>query len=438
MSAPKHRVIPLLLRPLLLRPLTLRAAWVATAVGCLAALFVSLPGRIQHLAVVSDPDVRAGLARLRISPQAYMGYHIGFDTLTVAGYFLVALIIVLRRRGDAMAGFVALVLIAFGCALPSVVYALAASVPLWDAPPGPVQSVGWLLLLVFAYVFPDGRFVPRWTSLLALGAAAWTGGFFVFGDTLFSGRPLAIAAALAVWVGWFATGAAAQFYRYLFVESPMQRQQTKLVVLGFAGTLFGVLVAVAAHVAALAGVSAPADAALLRLASTAVFSLSALLLPIAIALAMLRYRLFDVDIVINRAIVYGTVTGLLALVYTGCVGLLNLALGIVVARAPSVAIVAATLATAALFQPLRGRVQARVDQRFDRGRYDARRTLEAFGAVARERVDLSDLAGDLVSVVDQTMRPSHVSLWLRPSGASPEPEGAGVAAVTAPDARAES
>jgi len=140
-------------------------------------------------------------------------------------------------------------------------------------------------------------------------------------------------------------------------------------------------------------------------------------IPIAIGFAVLKYRLYGIDVVINRALVYGSLTLMLALVYFGGVtatqGLFQTLTG--QQRLPQLAVVVSTLVIAALFNPLRRRIQGFIDRRFYRRKYDARKTLEAFSSKLREETDLDRLGGDLISVVRETMQPQHVSLWLRPS-----------------------
>jgi hypothetical protein len=144
-----------------------------------------------------------------------------------------------------------------------------------------------------------------------------------------------------------------------------------------------------------------------------------LALPVAVGVAMLRYRLYDIDVVINRTLVYGSLTLMLALVYFGGVTATQALLRTLTSQEqlPQLVVVASTLVIAALFNPLRRRIQSFIDRRFYRRKYDAAKTLEAFSAKLRNDTDLATLSDDLVGVVRETMQPAHVSLWLRPDTA---------------------
>lgn len=158
---------------------------------------------------------------------------------------------------------------------------------------------------------------------------------------------------------------------------------------------------------------------------TVVLSVAILAVPGAMGVAMLRYRLYDIDIVINRTLVYGSLTVFLASVYLGAVVGLQAALHVLTGQESTLAIVASTLAIAALFNPLRRRIQAFIDRRFYRRKYDAVKTLETFSAKLREETDLDALIDEVATVARKTMQPAHVSLWLRPDAASKKDEPPG-------------
>jgi hypothetical protein len=146
-------------------------------------------------------------------------------------------------------------------------------------------------------------------------------------------------------------------------------------------------------------------------------------MPIAMGIAILRYRLYEIDLLINRTLVYGLLTTTLVLLYFGSVTALQYLLSLLAGQGDTLAIVASTLAIAALFNPLRRRIQSFIDRRFYRRKYDARTTLELFGNRLRDETDLERIAENLAKVVDETMQPSHISVWLRSGVPSSEEQG---------------
>jgi hypothetical protein len=175
---------------------------------------------------------------------------------------------------------------------------------------------------------------------------------------------------------------------------------------------------VAAEVVLIPGLGTVTEQVAPWLGEVVIFPLTVSLIPIAIGVAVLKYRLYDIDRVINRTLVYGLLTILLGAVYLAGVFGLGQLLNPVRGES-ALAVAASTLAVAALFQPARRRVQAVVDRRFNRRRYDAARTVEGFSGRLRDEIDLDTLSVELLAVVEQTMQPTAVSLWLRPSALTP-------------------
>ena len=137
-------------------------------------------------------------------------------------------------------------------------------------------------------------------------------------------------------------------------------------------------------------------------------------IPVAVGIAVLRYRLYDIDVIVNRTLVYGSLTATLVALYFGGIVVLQRVFVLLTGQESTLVVVTSTLAIAALFNPLRRRMQGFVDRRFYRRKYDASKTLEAFSVKLRDETNLEALSEDLVGVVRETMQPAHVSLWLRP------------------------
>jgi hypothetical protein len=257
-------------------------------------------------------------------------------------------------------------------------------------------------------VFPDGRFVPRWTRWL-WAISVISSGVQVFWPS----APFQLLLGTVSFAVLAVSVVAVQIYRYVRVSTPVERQQTKWVVIGFTVALPGALLATEltrSFPGPFSGVPQ------LYWIVFGVLYLSPLLIPLSFGLAILRYRLWDVDVLINKALVYGLLTGLLGALYAGLIiGLESLAGAVTGTTGQQpVALVISTLAIAALFQPVRKRIQNLIDRRFYRKKYDAEKTLAVFSATLRNEVDLEQIREQLLAVVQETMQLAHVSLWLRP------------------------
>jgi hypothetical protein len=275
------------------------------------------------------------------------------------------------------------------------------------------SGVMWPALFLFFFLFPDGRFVPRWTRLffpLWVLFYLWYGvsdlilklGFNTFGTFGIFFILLSVGAALI-----------SQVFRYLRVSGPVERQQTKWFLLAMALVLVWAGLTNFLLDPFLRTPGLPLTRALLLdLAWEPAGLLAMASLPIAMAVALFRYHLWDIDLIIRRTLVYSVVTGLLALVYFGSIILLQGMFSGLGARESPAAIVLSTLAIAALFNPLRRRVQAVVDRRFYRRKYDAEQVLAAFSARVRDEVELDRLSAELISAIEETVQPERVNLWM--------------------------
>jgi hypothetical protein len=278
---------------------------------------------------------------------------------------------------------------------------------------------GTVGLYTFYLLFPTGRFVPRWTRWAAVLFAAHDAFFYLFPKSIFNTArsfPLLDFAILTTFAG-IAIGS--QLYRYRYVSSLAERQKTKWVVFGMVLAGLGAI----AFELSIPGSPLRYFGPLYALAIQAGLFGSLLLIPLSIGVAIVHDRLWDIDIVIRRTLVYGILTASLALVYYGCVAVAQAVFHALTGQVdqPQLAIVASTLVIAALFNPLRQRIKSFIDKRFYRRKYDARKTLEAFSATLSHETNLDALRDDLITVVRTTMQPTHVSLWLRPeTGANGE------------------
>jgi hypothetical protein len=357
------------------------------------------------------PDLVRQLQALGLSRSAFAAYVVALDVVFAAVNWAVAAVLVWRRSRERMALLSALTLLTLGGAtftgLPSV---LVGAHPSWELVVAQCLAVLGTCIVVLFYLFPDGRLVPRWSPLLAAPWILVQGGRYFFPDSPFNYLTWPIALYWLLFFGGITPALAAQIYRYRRVSGPLQRQQTKVVVFGVAVAGGGYLGVFLSQVVLMPFLMRNVLANLAF--ATAMYAVL-LLLPLSIGLAILRYRLWDVDLLINKVLVYGTLTATLGAIYIGSVvGLIALLRGFTGERS-TVAIVIATLVAAALFQPLRRRIQSDIDRRFYRRKYDAAQALAAFSARLRDEVDLDAVTADLVAVVDDTVQPAHVALWLR-------------------------
>jgi hypothetical protein len=398
-----------------------RVAWVAVAITALAIVVFSVPSSFEHYSGVCtaasevcseqeavDQPTPEGVRALQdagLSVRTYALLNVVLDKVFQLVWFAVGALIFWRRSDDLMALLVSAFLVSFGPVAVDTTNAeaLISSQPAWRLPVLGVNIVGNVCAVLFFLLFPSGRFAPRWMRWLAVAFCVYqVAGILV--PELYS---------LWVFLGIVVSLVWSQTYSYRRFSTPAQRRQTKWVVLGTTLAVAGTFPFQLPVDLSLVDGDTPLALLLLRTG----FAFSFLLVPLSISVAVLRSHLFDIDVLINRTLVYGSLTAMLIGLYFGGIVVLQRLFVALTGEKSTRAVVASTLVIAALFNPLRRRIQSFIDRGFYRRKYDARKTLESFSAKLRNETDLDALSDDLVGVVRKTMQPEHITLWLRPDTA---------------------
>jgi hypothetical protein len=395
-----------------------RVGWLVVALLSIVLFSASIPAHYDWLINFANPDlepatVRANLDKVGISVDFYATYLLSIRAASVVVWVAVAVIIFWRRSDNSMALFTSLTLLTFAVfflsAGPTV---LAKQHPALWLPVNLLTIFSSMSFALFLYLFPNGRFEPRWTRWVLVIWATHEVAYYFFPDSILNTERFFPPLDFAIISTFLCVGIGSQLYRYRRVSGPIQRQQTKWVVFGTVSSLLG-LIGVELLLNGSKTLAQFGSPYLSFALYTGTYGFM-LLIPLSIGVAILRNRLWDIDVIINRTLVYGTLIAILGLLYYLGVVLLQALLSDVTDQGSQLAATASTLAVVALFMPLRRRIRKFIDKRFFRTKYDARKTLEAFGARVREEGDLQKLSGALVEVVDETMKPAYVSLWLRP------------------------
>ncbi|WP_423223200.1 hypothetical protein [Candidatus Amarolinea aalborgensis] len=361
----------------------------------------------------ATPTGVAQLAARGLSLDAYALLRLGILVVYALIPLTLGLLIFARKRSEPIALLVSFFLITFGT-IGNAQSVLAAAYPAFALPAKIIGLLATVSLPLFFGLFPNGRMIPRlyWLAVAYFGVA------FFLQDTLgliSIGSPLG---SFLAWTGWplvLLGGVAAQIYRYRRVSNSVEQRQTRWVLFGM-GAMAILMVVLLAYIAITGDptLGTTADRDLLRRSVFLIVgNLMFQVIFLSMGLAILRSNLFDIDVIIRKTLVYTVVTALLALIYFGGVILLQRLVGSLtgVAQSP-LAVVVSTLAIAALFTPLRRRIQDVIDRRFYRKKYDATQVLAQFAVTARDETDLDALTGELARVVQETLQPEGVSVWL--------------------------
>ncbi len=415
-------------------------AWIVLALALLVIFVVNLPAFFQYSRTVCTlPD--AGncpteqltpayvqvLGQLHLSVSAAEGLLAALCVAVSVLFWLLGLLIFWRKSQEWIGLLVSLLLVLFGSS-GFLGFNLPAQTPPLFQLLAQVIGLGlmWPAMLVFFFIFPTGRFTPRWT---------WAAFVPFFAVTMLSSLP--VTTPLVPAIALILTSLlpiVVQVYRYVRVYDAVQRQQTKWFVFGL--SIIFLLVIIQGILQGLAPGSSAAHAGY-QLFNGPFWLLLWTIVLLSVSIPILRYRLWDIDVIINRTLVYGSLTVLVVALYVGLILVLQALVRAVTGSFSEqpVVIVGSTLVIAALFHPLRRRLQAIIDRRFYRRKYDAAKITAAFTSTLRNKADLDQLREQLLAVVQETMQPSHVSLWVRQPGrpdtpslqiSKPPPEEAGV------------
>ena len=402
-----------------------RGGWIVYAIGLLVHFVIGVPAYYQSLfvpCILSELGLCSmgqltsknfeTLQHMHFTVQTYAIAVTAVATATSILFWVVGILIFWLKGQDWMGLFVSFLLIVYGSVGVNDTFLYIGKAPT------ALQALGLLIVILqwpalgaFLLTFPTGRFMPRWSWVIIL---LWLGqvGLFLLGIA-YAPPLLFVGEQLLVWGSTIGI----QVYRYMQVYDEVQRQQTKWFVFSFviALSMGAIFTALPGIFPALAAPDSWYPIFTVGILPILVF----IPIPLGIGTAILRYRLWDIDRVINRTLIYTLLTSILALIYFGLIFALQSLVRVLtgtMAQQPLV-IVASTLVIAALFHPLRRRIQAMIDRRFYRRKYDAAKIVAAFSTTLRQEVDLDQLKEQLLGVVEETMQPTQVSLWLRP----PEP-----------------
>ena len=394
-----------------------RILWLTMVSLALILFVISIPSYFAYLhglssQPVSDAGVQLSLKDLQtlqaagLSIDFYAWYNVILNILFVLGFVLVGLLIFWRKSNDRVALLASFTLVMFS--VNDMIVMLQTLPSSWGFIVQIINFLGSVSIYLFFYLFPSGHFDRSWIGWLTASML-----LFEIADVFFysPSSPSFLAWLYgALFLIFTAAIPVVQIYRYRRVSTAVEREQTKWVVFGGGVGLIGVLVGILVVFVLLNQVL---HAGMLPfMLGYTIVDIFLLFIPLFIAIAILRSRLWDIDILINRALVYGTLSISLVLLYAASIiGLQFLLSGFTAGN--NLAIVASTLVIAALFQPLRRRIQQSIDRRFYRRKYNATRIVAAFGATLRNEVDLTQLREHLLDVVQETMQPAHISLWLR-------------------------
>ena len=348
------------------------------------------------------------LAQLGLSFTVWAQFTLVTSTINALVFWFIGFLIFFRKGMDWFGLYLGVMLVLFGAVSGNTSSVFSGMHPEFNWIFIPMGAAGWWGLFLLLFLFPNGRFVPRWTRWIAWILLVIYGLNVLVLEIGGSVQPTLVLAILAT----LGIGIGSQVYRYRKVSNPFERQQTKWVMAAMVVVAVVLIISmVPAFLPDLLAPGSPGNRVALILSNLPNFFSA--FLPLSMAFAILRYRLWDIDLIIRRTLQYGLLSVLLGLLYFGMVTLLQTAfVGFSQQQSPLV-LVLSTLAIAALFNPLRRRIQQVIDRRFYRQKYNAERILTEFSASAQNEVDGEILNRHLLDTVAKTIQPESLGLWMR-------------------------
>jgi signal transduction histidine kinase len=390
-----------------------RAVWVALVLLTLAFFIAGLPALYYEFRTLSIFDVglrdevRANLAQLRLSTDFYAGYYVALSVVLAAACFTVATVIFRRGFDEPIALLVALALVLQGSTFSGGIEVLGDLHPILWWLSTFLVSLNLAFVFLFFFVFPNGRFVPRWTRWLAILLIVWAVSVGFFPEAPFGLETWLYTPAM---LGWLLTGVSAQIYRYWYVSNPIERQQAKWVVFGFAIAVAGFLGVKASITVVFPNFQ---SGSLIDLFVAAAVHCFMLLIPLSIGIAILRYRLWDIDVIINRTLVYVALTVSVVGSYVLVVGLLGMLFH---AEGNLAGSLLAAGVVAVLFAPLRNRLQRGVNRLMYGERDDPYAVLSRLGRRLETTLAPDAALESVAEAVSQALKVPYTAIELGQDG----------------------
>jgi hypothetical protein len=387
-----------------------RASVIFFGVLSLVVFVLSTPFRYRQLTAIGFTNGFV-LQSLGLPVEVLPNYILAADTILFGIHFLIAALIFIRRSKDRLVLLACIMLVCMATIIPRPGDSVRSVDTVWlQVAYMAVYIIGLMAVCFFLHLFPYPIYIPRWSGILAIGFNA----IMVLWYLVFAfGWPLRQLPTLVV-AGWIISGISLQVWRYVRFSDEMRRQQTKWVVYGLTCAGIGFLTFNYLLPLLFPMVVRPGYARVLYVLLGVTIEYAMLLaLPVSFALSVLRFRLWDVDRIAFRTIVYSGLTAGLAILYFATVLLLQQLFREITRTQSVLGVVISTIAFGLLFNPIRQRAQALIEQRTYHRKYNAAQTLARFSTVAQHEVDIDKLSSALLSSVDEAMQPEHVSMWVK-------------------------